>query len=229
MKSVIKLALITSALLFANPSSADFVKKDFQEEGDQLILLDTDTGIGWLNLNVTKNLSYYEVLALLETDAYAGFRQALRSDVDLMIDSLFDGAVNTARTFNSFEGSELVDTYADAFTDGQSYKYDANLETLGGVTAIEIVTQYDSEYAYSYYAQYNVKDESGYFFASDNYTYADNNQNKNIDDDDLGYFLIYDDLSSVNISAVNTPGHAALGLLALLALTRRKSLKNKSK
>jgi hypothetical protein len=49
---------------FVNPfTEIGFFKVDYLTEGDNLLTLDTSTGIEWLNLNVTSMKSVTEVLA----------------------------------------------------------------------------------------------------------------------------------------------------------------------
>ena len=74
-----------AGLLFANPASAALIEQDLFAAGDGLITFDDQTGLEWLDLTETTNLSYNDV----ETDGGGwlslGFRHATGAEVcDLM-------------------------------------------------------------------------------------------------------------------------------------------------
>lgn len=81
--------LAASAVLWLSISAgATLIEVDLAAPGDGLITRDTDTGLDWLDLNVTLNLSYDEVIADIGVGLPAGFRYATESEVV----ALFAGA-----------------------------------------------------------------------------------------------------------------------------------------
>jgi hypothetical protein len=78
-----------SAVLWLSISAgATLIEVDLAASGDGLITRDTDTGLDWLDLNLTLNLSYDEVAADIGVGLPAGFRYATESEVI----ALFAGA-----------------------------------------------------------------------------------------------------------------------------------------
>jgi hypothetical protein len=81
--------LASSAVLWLSISAgATLIETDLAVPGDGFITRDTDTGLDWLDLNLTLNLSYNEVIADIGVGLPAGFRYATESEVI----ALFAGA-----------------------------------------------------------------------------------------------------------------------------------------
>lgn len=77
-----KLKLFFLLLFFSMQSTAGIVKHDWKEAGDQLVLLDTDKNLEWLNVSVSKGLSFNEVLASTGADQlFETFRVASLDEV----------------------------------------------------------------------------------------------------------------------------------------------------
>ena len=63
MKLLRMMVLVSAIVLpFSNFSSATLIELDLYHPGDKLITSDTDTGLYWLDLVVTQNLSYNDAL-----------------------------------------------------------------------------------------------------------------------------------------------------------------------
>lgn len=74
--------LLFFALLFASPSFGAFITVDWKVTGDNLILLDTNSGMEWLNLSQTRDLAYSTVLEESKNGgAFEGFRVAQLNDL----------------------------------------------------------------------------------------------------------------------------------------------------
>ena len=68
--------------LLALNANAALIDLDWNTSGDSALLLDTSTGLQWLDLSITANQSYIEVLTQLQTGGtYEGFRYATRDEV----------------------------------------------------------------------------------------------------------------------------------------------------
>ena len=69
-------------LLFSANTNSALIDFDWQAPDDNLIIRDTDTGLDWLDLRVTANLSHNAVLSGLESGgAFYGFRLATQAEV----------------------------------------------------------------------------------------------------------------------------------------------------
>lgn len=78
--SVCALSVITS--FFSCQSKAALIDLDWNTINDSALLLDTSTGLQWMDLSVTVNQSYNEVQTQLQQGGtYDGFRYATRDEV----------------------------------------------------------------------------------------------------------------------------------------------------
>ncbi len=67
---------------FSGQVGAALLDQDWKAQGDSMLLLDTSTGLRWLDLSVTADRSYNDVKAdLVAGGAYSGFRFATRAEV----------------------------------------------------------------------------------------------------------------------------------------------------
>ena len=65
MKNTLLFVTACGILLFGQPVSAALVDQDWMTSGDANLLIDTGTGMRWLDLSVTANQSYNNVAANL--------------------------------------------------------------------------------------------------------------------------------------------------------------------
>jgi len=79
-------------------SNAALIGSDWQTTGDNLITQDTTTGLAWLDLSATANVSYDDVVISLETGGvFQGFRIATQVEVlDFWANA---GVTNTERSW----------------------------------------------------------------------------------------------------------------------------------
>jgi len=98
MKNTLLFVTACGILLFGQPVSAALVDQDWMTSGDANLLIDTGTGMRWLDLSVTANQSYNNVAANLgQGGIYEGFRFATQSEViDLWAHA---GITNTERVW----------------------------------------------------------------------------------------------------------------------------------
>lgn len=132
MKKTIVAALIGLAAVTSMPSQADLISTDWKVAGDGLATLDRSTGKEWLDLSLTLNMSFNEVVAELNT-TYAGWRIPTNEDISIMMSNNFgDLAYNSA---GIAEIDNLDASYADSITfrnlfDG--YTFEGNLTSAIG-------------------------------------------------------------------------------------------------
>jgi MYXO-CTERM domain-containing protein len=92
---VFKNTLIAATLLLSITSAqAAFVESDWQNAGDALATLDTETGIEWLDLSVTNSQTLSDVEPILNS-TYAGWRLPTTSEVHNLYLSFFPTADQT--------------------------------------------------------------------------------------------------------------------------------------
>ena len=87
MKRKILAGLVTglSLLVTVGFAEATLIETDLFTSGDGLITSDLNTGLYWLDLTVTTNLSYNDVLTQISTGGFLeGFRYATVADVDTL-------------------------------------------------------------------------------------------------------------------------------------------------
>jgi len=77
----IKLIALT-ILIFSSGSHSALIDIDWQASGDNLILRDTNSGLDWLDLRVTADITHNTVVANLESgEIFDGFRLATQAEV----------------------------------------------------------------------------------------------------------------------------------------------------
>jgi hypothetical protein len=103
-------ALALPLLLFVpNESKAALIANDLATPGDGLITLDSQTGLQWLDLELTIGLSHNDVTGGLGNSWYAdGWRHANASEVCELFDSQIGLPTDTCPTPESFDVDESV-------------------------------------------------------------------------------------------------------------------------
>lgn len=82
--------IIAAALCFAPVTvPAELLERDWQTSGDGLLTYDTATGLEWLDVTLTVNMSYNDVTAQLGTGGtYAGFVHASETQIVGLFDAV---------------------------------------------------------------------------------------------------------------------------------------------
>jgi hypothetical protein len=76
------IALTALTLIFSASSHSALIDIDWQTPGDNLIIRDTSSGLDWLDLRVTADISHNMVVANLESGGtFDGFRLATQAEV----------------------------------------------------------------------------------------------------------------------------------------------------
>jgi hypothetical protein len=77
-----KSILIILSISFSSAASAEFIEFDWASPGDAGITYDTDTGLDWLDITFTQNISVYDLnSAMLPGGAFEGWRYAQEHDL----------------------------------------------------------------------------------------------------------------------------------------------------
>jgi hypothetical protein len=109
-----KATLIAATLLLSITSAqADLVESDWQNSGDALATLDTETGIEWLDLTQTDGMSINQAENLLNS-TFSGWRLPTRTEVTEMMVNAFPGQAAFVQGPGSFSGTTFDDE-ADSF------------------------------------------------------------------------------------------------------------------
>ena len=110
-----KLLLITSIALASMGANAELISTDWKTTGDNLVTLDTETGIEWLDLTQTIGMSINEVEGLLNS-TFEGWRLPTVSEVTQMMMTAFSSQVEAVQATGSWSvTSASVDNEADNF------------------------------------------------------------------------------------------------------------------
>jgi hypothetical protein len=127
MKLLTKLFAISAISLASLSANAELISTDWKTTGDSLATLDSETGIEWLDLTQTWNLSILTVQGLLDTN-YEGWRLPTRNEVAVMMNTNGFSPVNGL--FGSFFGYtyNAERSYGLVFNDTKA--------TLGGNTVL---------------------------------------------------------------------------------------------
>lgn len=132
-----KLLFSASILLASMGANAEFSSIDLNAEGDNLVTIDSETGIEWLDFSVTSEDSYQDVLARLQGDL-KGWRLPTESEVVSFFDRMMVGY-----NYISFSG-----WVSDNNSTGREIRYAANMyrELLG-----TSIIRKDMEYSIGYF------------------------------------------------------------------------------
>lgn len=128
-------AFILAAGLISTQANAAFIATDLKDKGDALATLDTETGIEWLDLTLTKGMSINAVLNSIANGSLKGWRLPTASEVEnLMRASLptftFTYMYNSGVPYYADTGSgaktRIVDSWRNMFgktSQHQSYGF----------------------------------------------------------------------------------------------------------
>ncbi|WP_136678698.1 hypothetical protein [Neptunomonas sp. XY-337] len=126
-------------------ASASLVLQDWASTGDELLIHDTSTGFEWLDLSVTSNLSYDEIL---NDDQFKGFRHATRSEIETLF-----GAPLTEGGFAAILSSDALSRFDFIFDNMITAAWaptSATHPTLPGIMGSPIPGQPRDVYRYAY-------------------------------------------------------------------------------
>lgn len=83
-----KLSVLTTALALSGNASAATLSVDWQMAGDNLITLDTDTGLEWLDLTATTSRSYNDISTAFGVgQEFDGWRYATMNEISVFFDA----------------------------------------------------------------------------------------------------------------------------------------------
>lgn len=83
-----KTLLLAALLGLSCTANAAFIETDWKTQGDQLAVLDTETGLEWLDLSQTANKTFNQVLAGLN-GAYSGWRLPTLTELQRLMGNYF--------------------------------------------------------------------------------------------------------------------------------------------
>jgi len=108
--------------------NAALLQADWKTAGDNLIVVDTATSLGWLKLTETNNFSYNDVSAQLGSGGlYDGMRFASNAEVVNMFTNFGINLSNTASTYQSISDPNIqpaAETLGNTMNEYQPWDYD---------------------------------------------------------------------------------------------------------
>ncbi|MEW8000470.1 MAG: PEP-CTERM sorting domain-containing protein [Candidatus Thiodiazotropha endolucinida] len=105
------ICLFLFLIYFSSVAKGSLVEVDYLTSGDKLLTKDLNTGLYWLDLNQTTNISYQDMLFSLEPGGlFDGFRYASVADVNQLQESagLFSGLFFTANPYYRQRIEDLI-------------------------------------------------------------------------------------------------------------------------
>jgi hypothetical protein len=142
----LKATFIAATLLLSITSAqAALVESDWKNAGDEQVVLDTDTGIEWLKLNNTTNMSYNDVLASTSNaSTLDGWRLPNPDEIDTLMtnmvlltdvarDTQFSNKQYAVNIWSGHMGLTYSDR-GDQYSLGLSKNENGELATTGSVS-----------------------------------------------------------------------------------------------
>lgn len=225
IKSFVATLLVTAAV--SAPAHADFFHTDWKAEGDQLAVVDTDTGLEWLKIDATLGRSYNDIVASLN-DEFAGWRLPTNDEVTDMFNNMLgdpygdQGVVNThtSSRIEVAEGNifrEYMST-EDSTMSSRIYGWYANgngSSSLAGGGLWD--TAFYTYYTYSSGQANTGRANTGVYLVSDGGTTYSSIKNPSLND------AGWDGVSGAPAS-VSAPFAAIVGIFGLTTLMRRRKV-----
>jgi|GEM_PF-826960 len=112
MFAIVTATVLGATLLSAAPASAALLERDLLSNGDSLLTFDENTGLEWLDLSATTDLSPDEVIAGSgEFTTALGFRYATFAEIESLFAAA--GIVDLLGTPTSTNGDSVFDNLTD--------------------------------------------------------------------------------------------------------------------
>lgn len=220
-----KIAIAASMVALSGMAQAELIEGDLTATGDSLMAFDTDTGLEWMSLELTRNKSFDEILADLESNtSFSGYRFATQTEVEEMI-------------FNVL-GDRFSDDDRPIYPGGR-YDDVSSTETLGSIMSIFGGTSpLSTTYANVYRDDTpGVMAMYGFYYYSPSSVYL-HYKNGSVPEDEInrsqGYYIVSDSNASLSARNGEFDGYLnavasdvpvplfGLGALALSLLTLRR-------
>jgi hypothetical protein len=233
----LKNTLVAATLLLSiTAAQATLVETDWKTEGDALATLDTETGIEWLDVTQTINMSINQVDSLTRTGgAFEGWRLPTRAEVGEMMVSAFSSQsaliqeegkwdVDSAETHN--EADTFVALFGLSYRNTVDHSYGLFKNNDGAAySVIRSGVQYQPDTSYvevhsntNIHNDYNYKDAtSGVFLVSDGGDTLSSRQDPSINANNANAPIN-------NVSAPALLGLMSFGLFGFVARRRSSTI-----
>jgi hypothetical protein len=207
-----------SALLFGTLSSvtyAEYVKTDWLTEGDELAILDPETGKEWLNLSQTFGWSVNDIIGELEGE-FSGWRIATQDETFELLSNLTGKAPATEGSQTTSSQSAAIVYYALGAISSSSYAYSWGLHHGSG----------DGFSLSGGLYNFSTPSRSSVYYGRDPNSYTADSRYTNI-----GVLLVNDggvtltSLEAIAANAVSVPMSVVSAGLLMLLVHRRKAKK----
>lgn len=217
----LKVALLLAALQGASAHAA-LQSIHWKANGDNMVTLDTATGIEWLDLTVTHGKSIDEVSALLQS-SYAGWRLPTASEMRTLLFAVHNHVVyDDLEYVNSKPSSaeNIARHFMMGITEGTQTSSGLYLNT-GGVYAFLSAGYVSGGNGYTYFNHYRSVSTSYKVASSGVYLVSDGGTSwSSINDPSLNMNNPNSPINQLPATPVSAPGLFS-GILALLFLRRK--------
>lgn len=195
--NILKRIVFFAAISLASTGvSAEVVKGDWKSAGDNLSVVDTETGIEWLSLTQTDGLSIASVQSQL-LSTFSGWRLPTEAEVSTMIKNV-TGFESDAATVYGTQYASNTSKFINALgtTYQSNYLYSFGLALSDEQSTITTSVYYSGVSHSSQYNDYAIRKRQG---VSDNINYSHSS---------YGVYLVSD--GGVTLSSINDPGINAM-------------------
>tara|TARA_Y100000310_G_scaffold340989_2_gene438669 strand:- start:8641 stop:9327 length:687 start_codon:yes stop_codon:yes gene_type:complete len=225
IKSFVATLLVTAAV--SAPAHADFFHTDWKAKGDQLAVVDTDTGLEWLKIDATLGRSYNDIVASLN-DEFSGWRLPTNDEVTDMFNNMLGSPYGSQGVVSSHINSGIAEEKRAIFREYMSIENSSMyarvygwFENGGGSTVLGGGGLWDSKFfthhTYSSSQADTGRANTGVYLVSDGGTTYSSINNPSLNN------IGWDGVSGAPAS-VSAPFAAVMGLLGLAGLMRRRKV-----
>lgn len=197
MKKILTVPAFAIALQFSSGANAELVSTDYLSNGDDLVTLDTNTGLEWLDLTVTKYMSMASASSAFVGDStQTGWRLPTEEEVAILFRSVFYPDITTENYGGTVVNTDDISRIASI----------ANMLGTSGVSGNAYFTlglhnSSSGVAASGFYKVGNNQEGSGSYVAYENWMAG--NLSVTIKDPSIGVWLVSD--GGASFGSVNDP------------------------
>ncbi len=213
-----KIAFISALALSSMGANAEFIATDFLVSSDHRATLDTETGLEWLDLDYTTNMSIAEAEALMgEGQSLEGWRLPTQSEMLTLLGNIFPIAKTNNALYTGFawgtSSTEEAQNFRSFFAEQRNATYQYGLFRMDDGLSYISGSYIGGLYAGIDFYAYERFSKSGVWLVSDGGTTL-----SSINDPSIN-------ANNPNAPVANVPVTFALGGLAMLGLGLRRKVK----
>lgn len=118
-KTILAIALVSSVSFSAN---AEFIETDWLADGDKSATFDNESGLEWLDLNITRGMSLTEAKSQLDGGTLDGWRLPTEDELLQLVINLFPSASSPYGGWTNISAEDNL-FYRNTFVSGDTAAY----------------------------------------------------------------------------------------------------------